>query len=296
MSSDAFTHQAIVIGSGVAGLAAAKALATAGLTTALVDDGMLGGLILNVGEVEGASPLAGQSGADAVNLMLGEALEAGVDYQMGAVESLAPVDGGWRLPELEISAAKVVLATGAKLRKLGAPGEERLTGRGVSQCAFCDGGLYRGQNVVVVGGGDGAFQEALHLARMCARVDMLVRGPAPRARQAYLDAAAAAANLHVRTGVEVKEIVGEDGVDAIRIADAAAGAEETLATRAVFVFIGVVPETALAPPEAARDPAGALIVDASFQTDRPGLHAIGAARAGYDGQLATALADANALA
>lgn len=292
------THHAIVVGAGVAGLAAAGELARLGLEqgrlTALVDDGYLGGLITNVGAVDGAPEGMGATGGDIVNALLEAALEAGADYRMGAAESLVRDGELWRLPDLDLAAPAVVLATGARLRRLGVAGEEALAGRGVSQCAFCDGGLYRGESVYVVGGGDAAFQEALHLAELCGEVTLLIRGDAPRARAAYRERAAGHANLHVQTNVEVLEIVGADGVEALRVAGP--DGEATLPTRAVFPFVGLEPAADLAPAEAARDGEGALLTDAHMATSLPGLYAIGAVRAGHGGEIAHAIADATAAA
>lgn len=287
------THQAIVIGAGFAGLSAAVELAQSGVQTALVDDGYLGGLIANVGVLEVPGPCDGSSGADLAGDLLGRALEAGVDYRMGSVTALAPQDGVWTLPEPEIAAPSVVLATGARLRRLGVPGEDRLAGLGVSQCAFCDGGLYIGQPVVVIGGGDAAFQEALHLAEIGCAVTMLLRADRPRARQGFVERAAA---LTQRTETEVLEILGSDGVEAVQIRNRRTGAEETLPTRAAFVFVGLSPQVALAPQDAARDSSGALQTDASRRTDAPGLYAIGAVRAGFGGDLLDAADDARAVA
>lgn len=286
------THQVVVIGAGIAGLTAATECAQRGLQTALFDDGFLGGLITNVGELDGPPDIQGQAGADIASIKLGEALENGVDYQMGDVEGLIASDGLWHIEGHELSAPKIILATGAKLRQLGVQGEEKFTGRGVSQCAFCDGGLYQGQDVAIVGGGDAAFQEALHLTELCAKVTMLLRGDGPRAKQHFIDAATAKDNLHIRTQTEVLEILGSDGVDAIRTMDKATGSEETLDVAAAFIFVGLVPNTALAPETAARDSDKALIVDADMQTSAAGLYAIGAARSGYGGQIADAIADA----
>lgn len=285
------THQVIVIGAGIAGMAAATEAARCGLKTALFDDGLLGGLITNVGALHGHPGLDGTTGADLVNTMLGETLAAEVDYQPGAVTELVAQGDHWSLPDNSVSAQRVILATGAELRTLGVPGEERLSGRGVSQCAFCDGGLYRSQDVAVVGGGDAAFQEALHLADICANVTMVLRGRKPRARPIFVGQAAELDNMHFRWQTEVREIMGQDGVDAVRLHDRDSGAEEILSIAAVFPFIGLLPRTALAPAEAKRAVAGGLIVDAAMQTDRTGLYAIGAARAGYGGQIAHAIAD-----
>lgn len=290
------THHVIVIGAGVAGLAAATEAARLGLTTALFDDGLLGGLVTNIGALVGPPDINEQAGADLVTTMLGEALEAAVDYQMGEVATLTAVSEHWSLPDHEITAAHVILATGAQLRRLGVPGEETLMGRGVSQCAFCDGGLYRGKNVVVIGGGDAAFQEALHLAEICASVTIVLRGQRPRARQTFVARMAERNNVQLRFNAEVREIIGDDGVDAIRLYEQAAGTEEKLPINAVFPFIGLAPQTALAPADARRDENGGLIVAADMQTDRAGLYAVGAARSGYGGQVTHALADARAAA
>jgi thioredoxin reductase (NADPH) len=284
------THSVIVVGAGPAGMTAAAALAGKGLNTALVDDGYMGGLIANVGDLTGAPEIEGQSGADIAAVLLGNALEAGVDYQMGAAESLEYSDNLWRLKSLGISATNVVLATGARLSKLGVPGEERLTGLGVSSCAFCDGGLYRGKDVVVVGGGDAAFQEALHLATLCQKVTILIRGSDPRARYEFVAEAKEKSNIEIRVGVSVAEVVGETGVDAIDVN--CNGKSERIQTSAVFVFVGIEPVTALVSPDLARDRSGALIVNHKCQTESAGLYAIGAVRSGHDGQVSGAYADA----
>jgi thioredoxin reductase (NADPH) len=290
------SHQVIVIGAGVAGMAAATEAARCGLKTALFDDGLLGGLITNVGAVHGYPGFSETTGADLVNTMLGEALEAEVDYQPGAVTELAATSGHWSLPGNGVTALRVILATGADLRTLGVPGEAQLMARGVSQCAFCDGGLYKGKDVAVVGGGDGAFQEALHLATLCANVTMILRGQKPRARPTFARAAADLENMHFRWQTEVQEIIGDGGVDAVRLRGQDNGAEEILPIAAIFPFIGLTPRTALAPAVAQRDSDGGLIANAEMQTDQPGLYAIGSARSGHGGQVAHAIADAKTAA
>ena len=284
------THSAIVVGAGPAGMKAATDLANKGVSTALVDDGYMGGLIANVGDLTGPEGIEGQSGADIAGILLGNALEAGVDYRMGAAASLEQHGNLWILPDLELSAPNVVVATGARLAKLGVPGEERLTGFGVSSCAFCDGGLYRGEEVVVVGGGDAAFQEALHLATLCEKVQILIRGPKPRARPEFTAEAERKTNIVIKTNASVLEVVGDTGVDAIDVNFG--GSVERIETRAVFVFVGVEPATELVPTSIARDASGAVIVNHNCQTSISGLFAIGAARSGHDGQVSGAYADA----
>ena len=205
MTGNGETHGAIVIGAGVAGLTAAAELAERGVSTALVDDGFLGGLITNVGKLEDVE-VAAESGPDLVNTLLERALVAGADYRMGAVNKLEEAGLLWRLPEQEMAAPAIILATGAVLKRLGVPGETELSGRGVSQCAFCDGGLYRGKDVLVVGGGDSAFQEALHLAKLCATVTLAIRGQAPRARPEFVKRLQAHGNVRIQAKTEVKSL------------------------------------------------------------------------------------------
>lgn len=297
MSKIEFTHQIAVIGAGVAGLAAATEVARLGLKTALFDDGMLGGLITNVGTLDGPPNHNGEAGADLVTAMLGAALEAAVDYQMGSVAKLTAAGDYWRVSgDEEVMVPRVILATGAQLRHLDVAGEAALMGRGVSQCAFCDGGLYRDKDVVVVGGGDAAFQEALHLAEVCANVTILLRGQAPRARQSFVGKVTGQNNVRLRVHTDVREIIGDDGVDAVRLYDQSLDAEETMAIDGIFPFVGLAPQTTLAPETTKRDDYGGLIVGADMQTDQNGLYAIGAARSQYGGQVVHALVDAQTVA
>ena len=281
------SNEVAVIGAGVAGLAAATEAARCGLNTALIDEGLLGGLIINVGDVHGHPGATGITGADLINSMLREALEAGIDYCPVAVTDLSRQGDHWRLGE--ITAVHVILGTGAELRKLGVPGEAELTGRGVSQCAFCDGGLYKEQDVAVIGGGDAAFQEALHLANLCSNVTMVLRGLKPRARPAFVRQAADRDNMHFCWQTEVVEIKGAEGVEAIELRNIECGESKTLAVAAVFPFIGLAPRTGLV--SAACDESGALLVNEHMKTDQPSLYAAGAVRAGHGGQIAHAIAD-----
>jgi thioredoxin reductase (NADPH) len=292
------THEVIVIGAGTAGLAAATEAVRCGLSTALFDNGMLGGLLANVGAVHGHVGAEDTAGAELISTMLGEAIEAGVDYQPCEVGELGISDEVWSVPGHGVKSRQVILATGARLSNLGVPGESELMGRGVSQCAYCDGGLYREKEVAVIGGGDSAFQEALHLAELCAVVTMVLRGGRPRARATFIGRAAETDNIRFRFLTDVREIIGsaEDGVTGVHLYDQEERTDEVLPVSAVFPFVGLTPATELAPTHARRDEAGGLVVDERMQTNQPGLYAIGAARTGHGGQVAHAIADAKTAA
>ncbi len=140
----------------------------------------------------------------------------------------------------------IIIASGASLRKLGVPGEEEFVGRGVSRCATCDGGFFRNQDVVVVGGGDGAVQEALVLAKTSRRVIMVCRSPL-RAKRDYIEKLAARENVSFVWDSEVSAILGDDGVCGVRLRNVKDGTSSDIECAGLFPFIGATPNTEFAP-------------------------------------------------
>jgi thioredoxin reductase (NADPH) len=285
----------IVIGQGFAGLTAAKLSVKRGLRTANFEADCMGGLIVNINELEPVPEGAVHSGAELASALALENAKHGVVTRPEAVTAVqSAARNVWQVETESDSylARHVIVASGAKLRKLGVPGEEQFFGQGVSECADCDGPLFDGRDTVVVGGGDSAFQEALALAQFARKVTVLMRGSGPRARVALRERAAANPKLQRRTHTRVLEILGTpgDGVEAVRIATAQG--EQTLACGGVFVFIGLVPNTAFMPASAARDIAGALVTSGQCAMAHPGLWAIGAVRSGYGGSLIDAAVEA----
>lgn len=186
-----------------------------------------------------------------------------------------------------VRARRVIAASGARLRTLGVPGEEQLRGRGVSQCADCDGGFFRNQDVVVVGGGDAALQEALVLAETCASVTVVARSRL-KARSAYVERAAGKPNVRFLWDSTVDAILGTDGVTGVRLRNVHTGERRELACSGVFPFVGVTPHTAYLPDDVGRDADGRLVTDAELRTSVNGVFAVGAVRAGYGGDLVSA--------
>ena len=135
----------------------------------------------------------------------------------------------------------MIVATGAALRTLDVPGADRLAGRGVSQCAWCDGGLYRDAEVVVAGGGDAALSEAIHLGQFARAVTIVTRGETFRARRSYVSRIADDERFRLRWSSEIVEVLGSDGVEGVRVRDREAGNEEVIACSGLFVFVGLVP-------------------------------------------------------
>ena len=275
-----------VIGGGLAGLAAARHAARLGrLVTLFENSGMWGGQVATVEHVDGL-PIPGNfSGQDLAIPMLEEAQKVGVrvvEAQIDRLEAgsqlvLTDWEGALHYPEA------VIIASGASLRKLGVPGEEQFTGRGVSRCASCDGGFYRGMEVAVIGSGDAAVHEALVLARMSAKVHVIARSPL-KAKREYIDRLDSRDNVVFHWDSEVTAIEGEMKVAGLALRNVGSGAESRLDVAGVFPFIGVSPNTAFL-PDAMRSASG------HTESGDPRVIAVGAVRADYGGQAAQAMAE-----
>jgi len=281
-----------VIGGGLAGLFAARHVARMGRHMTLFEGrGMFGGQIATVDEVDGLAVTGHFSGQDLAVPLMEDARKANglvVEANIAALElgdRLTLKDDAGRTYHPEA----VIIASGASLRKLGVPGEEALAGRGVSSCATCDGGFFRGQDVVVVGGGDAAVQEALVLAKTSRRVIMVCRSPM-RARRDYLDRLDARENVEFVWDSEVSDILGSDGVTGIRIRNVKSGAVSELECVGIFPFIGVEPNGGFVPPSM-REAGGYVATNGGIQTSDPRIFAVGAVRARYGGNVVQAMAE-----
>jgi thioredoxin reductase (NADPH) len=287
----------VVIGGGLAGLSAALTSARLGRRTALVTGGLVGGQLVSIEKIEGVPGFPdGVPGYDLCPMTQEQAAVAGVEFVNAAADSLAADGERWRVTsaEGEVVARAVVIATGTAIAKLGVPGEERLVGKGVSQCASCDAPLLRGRTTAVVGGGDSGMQEALTLADHVGKVVLLERGPALTGQVSYRERVSAHPKIELRFDTAVAEILGDDTVRALRIKDG--GADSELATDAVFAFPGLVPSTELVREIAALDATGHIAVDAELRTSARGICAAGNVRAGSSNRAAGAMGDGAAAA
>ena len=193
-------------------------------------------------------------------------------------------------PDGDFYARTVVIATGAGPRKLGIENEERLTGRGVHYCAHCDGMFYRGRTVVLVGGGNSAAAEALHLARLAEKVILVHRRDTLRATKLYHEPLMKLPNIEFKWNSAVVELPGEDRLSGVKIKNLLSGEEELLDAAALFVSIGRTPSTALVQGQLELEN-GYIVADESGRTSIPGVFAVGDVRTKALRQIITAAAD-----
>jgi thioredoxin reductase (NADPH) len=226
--------------------------------------------------------------------MLQEQAEAaGAVFALDMVEALAPAPDGrlvLRCAEEDVVARAVLIAAGSSRRKLGVPGEERLEGRGVSHCAACDGPLFRGRSVCVIGGGDSAFGEAAVLAGHAGRVFVVFREAAPHARRSLVEALTRHPNVELIANAEVIAVGGDTGVEGIRLRGAN-GAESEVAVDGVFVYAGLTPDSGFVRDALRLDETGRIEADDAFRTSLPGVFVAGDIRSGAAYLLAAAAGD-----
>jgi thioredoxin reductase (NADPH) len=284
----------IVVGAGVAGLTAAMFAARHGLKVTVVDGIGAGGQISNAERIENFPGFPqGVAGHELGPLLHEQAEAAGAEFVLDTIEGIE-IAGEQRIlrgaSEI-LRAPAVIIAAGSALRPLGVPGEAQFLGRGVSHCASCDGPLFTGREVCVVGGGDSALDEALVLAAHAARVTVFHRGDRLRAQTALVDRAAATANIEIALQTTVEEIMGTDTVSGVRLRERDTGMARVHAANGVFIHVGLEPNTAFLRNVLALDPTGHVETDILMRTSLAGIFAAGDIRKHSVAQLAAAAGD-----
>ena len=287
-------YDMVIIGGGPGGYTAALYAARAGMTAVVLEKLSPGGQMALSHKIDNYPGF--EEGIDGYTLA--EKMQQGAE-RFGAETRLTEV------LSLELSAQPkivrttdgdlfgrtVVFAAGAGPRKLGLPGEEALTGRGVHYCAACDGMFYRGKTAVVVGGGNSAAADALLLSRVAEKVILIHRRDTLRATKVYHKPLMEADNVEFRWNTQVTELLENGRLTGVRLRDVITGEESTLSCDGLFVSVGRAPATALVTDQLALDGSGYVIADESTQTNLPGVYAVGDVRTKALRQVVTAVAD-----
>lgn len=287
-------YDLIIIGSGPAGLSAAVYGKRAGLNLLVLErNPMSGGQVLNTYEVDNYLGIPGINGFDMGMQFRGHADKLGVEFRetsalsvrdQGEIKVVTTEDGS-------LETRTVILAAGAQHARLGVPGEEAISGRGVSYCATCDGAFFRGQTVAVVGGGDVALEDAAYLSRMCEKVYLIHRRDELRGAYILQKQLESLSNVEILYSHVVEEITGENAVESLRIRNLKTEETCSLSVSGVFVAVGIRPSTELVRDLADCDEGGYVLAGEDCASSVPGLFAAGDVRKKPLRQIATAVAD-----
>jgi thioredoxin reductase (NADPH) len=287
-------YDVIVVGSGLAGLTAGLFAARYGLSTLVLESNIPGGHLISIEKIEDFPGFAdGIAGFDLCPTVQRQAADQGAEFQRAEVTRLETQDRFWSVvtDEDRHRARAVIVATGSKLKNLDIPGEEKLMGRGVSHCASCDGPLYNGQTVGVVGGGDSALQEALALANFADQVLLFHDGEKFSAQQTYQQRVMGNRKILPRYRTTVDEILGDDAVSGVRLRDLASGESSKVDLAGLFIYVGLQPNTELLKDLVPLSDTGHVLTDNRMKTARDGLYAAGDIRQDSASQAITSAGD-----
>lgn len=285
-------YDLIIIGGGPAGLTAGIYAQRARMKTLLVEKQGLGGQIAITDVIENYPGFPSISGPDLMAKFEEHAKGLGLEVKFASVESIVQ-NGSEKVlqtSEGEMRTKAVIVATGANPRRLGVPGEEENIGRGVSYCATCDGPFFRGQTVVVVGGGDTAVKEAIYLAKLAAKVYVVHRRDQLRAEKIIQEKALATPNLEVLWSHIVKEIKSDkSGVTGVEVEDLKTSTRRVQPAEGVFMFVGINPSTNFVDVD--KDESGFIKTNQRMETSVPGIFSAGDCRTTPLLQVSTAVGD-----
>jgi thioredoxin reductase (NADPH) len=288
-------HDVIIAGGGPAGITAGIYAARARLKTAIVEKLMPGGQAAVTDFIENYPGFPeGIAGADLMAHMREQAERFGCEFESGEVTAVDMNQKTLTTPTQTYDWKSLIIATGADPRKLQVPGEENLKGRGISFCATCDGALFSGRRVAVVGGGDSAVKEALFLTKFASHVYIIHRRQELRAEKIIQEKAFENEKIEFIWDSIVTEIRGEQRVKNLGIKNVKTGEESELPVDGAFIYIGRVPNTSLF--DVKKDTAGYILTDEDMNTSKKGVFAAGDCRSKAHRQVATAVGDGAAAA
>lgn len=289
-------YDVAVIGAGPGGMTAALYGARANLKVAMIDRGVYGGQMNNTAEVENYPGFPSIMGPELGEKMYQSTTKQGVDFVYGDVQGIE-VSGQDRIVKMEneddnILAKAVIIATGSDNRKLGIPGEEEYSGKGVSYCAVCDGAFFKDEDVIVVGGGDSAVSEGLYLANVTDNVNVVHRRDQLRAEKILQDRAFKNPKMNFTWNSEVTEIVGDENkMTGVKVHNKKTGEDKVVDAAGAFIYIGNIPNSKPFQDLGITDKDGWVITNDKMETSASGIYAIGDVRQKELRQIITAVGD-----
>ena len=287
-------HELVIIGGGPAGLTAGLYTSRAGLNSLLIERGLVGGQIVNAERVENYPGFPeGISGFELGQLIHQQATKYGLKTVIAEATGIE-LQGEQKVVKTtkgNFIAKAVIIAGGSERYKLGIPGEEEFTGKGVSYCATCDAAFFKQQPVAIVGGGDAAITEALHLAKFASKVIVIHRRHQLRASRILQEKALAEPKIEFLWDTVVEEIEGKDSVKRLKLRQVITGEKSTLEIAGIFISIGLKPNTDYLEGILPLDGTGHITTNDKMETEIPGLFAAGDIRHHSARQAITAAGD-----
>ncbi|RXT04034.1 thioredoxin-disulfide reductase [Ammoniphilus sp. CFH 90114] len=286
-------YDVIIAGAGPAGMTAAVYTSRANMSTLMLERGIPGGQMANTEEIENYPGYDHILGPDLSTKMFEHAKKFGAEYAYG---DITVVEDGFpykkvRAGNKEYLAKSIIVATGAEHRELGVPGEKEFAGRGVSYCAVCDGAFFRGKELVVVGGGDSAVEEAVFLTRFATKVTIIHRRDQFRAQKILQKRAFENPKIEVIWNTHVKEVKGENVVKSVLLEDANTGEQREFKCDGVFIYVGMDPLSKEVQGLGITNESGYVLTDEKMKTSVPGIFAAGDVREKMLRQVVTATGD-----
>jgi thioredoxin reductase (NADPH) len=297
---ESMVYESIIVGGGPAGLSAGLYMAKAGMNVILFEGTTLGGQILSTDRVDNTLGFGDIEAWQLADRMIEHAKSSGLKIETEKVEE-AGVDGKNKYVRLasgkRVEAQTLVLACGGSPRKLGIPGEKELSlGKGVSYCAVCDGGFFKGKDVVVVGGGDAAATEANHLAHLANHVHIVHRRDEWRAKPQLVKRMLDLENVTAVLDSVPAAVLGEESVTGVRVKNVKSDEESVIDAQGFFVAIGFIPNSQIFSGAIEKDEEGFITTDSRMRTSVPGVFAVGDLRSNVGRQIAISVGDGAAAA
>ncbi len=289
-------YHTVIIGCGISGMSAAIYLKRANIDVCLFEENAPGGQLLRTSTVENYPGVRTADGATLALELYQQISELEIPVYFEKIENVTQEEGFIvKTKQQEIICDNLILATGRNPKKLGLSKEEKLTGKGISYCATCDGALYKGKDVAVVGAGNSAFEEALYLSNLCSKVTLIARREEYRAENSLVDKVRNQKNVEILNHSIISELVGESKIEKIKVKNTKEETEKQIEVAGVFVYIGQLPTTTLAKDLNIKLEDDYICTNEKMETNIEGVYACGDCRkkdlyqlvtASYDGIIA----------